>query len=245
MCGRFVSASPPDELARYFGAPVPDETLEPAYNVAPTSQVYAVRGAAGARNLSAMRWGLVPFWAKDLRIGAKMINARSETLFDKPAFRAAAKKRRCLIPVDGFYEWAKVAGHKPKQPYYIYRDDGEPLVFAGIWETWTPKPETNDNDGLSTPIESCTILTCAPNKTMANIHNRMPVLLSPSQWDRWLQDADDPQALLDMLMPAPDGLLTMHPVTTAVNRVGNNSAELIAVDPQPMMPVDTPEAASE
>ncbi|MEZ5341620.1 MAG: SOS response-associated peptidase [Acidimicrobiales bacterium] len=115
---------------------------EPSYNVAPTNEVYAVRADHGHRSLAALRWGLVPFWAKDAKIGSKMINARSETVSSKPAFRAAYKRRRCLIPADGFFEWSKVEGAKRKQPFYIYRTDGEPLVFAGLWESWRPRTTT-------------------------------------------------------------------------------------------------------
>ena len=148
MCGRFVSASPPDELAQYFGAEVhvevPIQPIEPNFNVAPTDTTYVVRrvdydDGPSVRSLAALRWGLVPFWAKDLKIGSKMINARSETVVDKPAFKRTFFRRRCLVPVDGFYEWTKVPGAKTKQPHYIYRTDGEPVVFAGLWDRWYPK----------------------------------------------------------------------------------------------------------
>lgn len=236
MCGRFVAASPPDELARYFGTQPSDDTLEPSFNVAPTKDVYAVRAVDGHRQLTTLRWGLIPFWAKDRKIGSKMINARSETIFEKPAYRRAIKSQRCLIPADGFYEWAKVAGQKKKQPYFIHHSDEEPLVFAGLWERWRPpvedgEGEDGEGDGeRPEAIETCTILTCGPNETMASIHNRMPVLLPPSQWDTWLADTDDPAALAPLLVPAPEGLLTMHPVTTAVNNVRNDGAHLLDVE---------------
>ncbi|MGI9613497.1 MAG: SOS response-associated peptidase [Acidimicrobiales bacterium] len=229
MCGRFVSASPPDELARYFGADNPGTELEPNFNVAPTREVYAVRASEGHRELTTLRWGLVPFWAKDVKVGAKMINARSETVLDKPAFRRAIRRRRCLIPADGFYEWAKVPGHTKKQPYYIHRTDGEPIVFAGMWERWRP-----DDDEEST-VESCTILTCGPNETMAAIHNRMPVLLAPPVWDDWLADTDDLDSLSELMIPAPDGLLTLRPVTPMVNSVRNNGPELLEVETEPLV----------
>jgi len=237
MCGRFVSASTPDELAQYFGAEFADDSLEASYNVAPTTEVYAIRDADGHRKLDTMRWGLVPSWAKDIKIGSKLINARAETLFDKPAFRAAARRRRCLIPADGFFEWARVTGQKRKQPYYIQRGDGDPLAFAGIWETWTvPSPQADggpDPDGEHAVITSCTIVTCPPNETMARVHNRMPVLLAPSDWDRWIAPVNDPVRLAELLVPAPNGLLVVHPVSTAVNRVGNNFPQLIEPDVNP------------
>ncbi len=241
MCGRFVSASPPDELAQYFGAQAPDQELEPNFNVAPTREVYAVRAADGHRRLTTMRWGLVPFWAKDLKIGAKMINARSETVLDKPAFRRAIRRRRCLIPADGFYEWAKVPGHKKKQPYYIHRTDGEPIVFAGMWERWSP-PSESESEGEASKTDdpeevviSCTILTCGPNETMSSIHNRMPVLLAPSVWDDWLADTEDTDALTSLMVPAPDGLLTLRPVTPMVNSVRNNGPELLDLEAEPLV----------
>jgi putative SOS response-associated peptidase YedK len=239
MCGRFVSASPPDELARYFGAENASPELEPNFNVAPTREVYAVRASDGHRELTALRWGLIPFWAKDVKVGAKMINARSETVLDKPAFRRAIRRRRCLIPADGFYEWAKVPGHKKKQPYFIHRADGEPIVFAGMWERWRPDDE-DESDSPSEVIESCTILTCGPNETMAAIHNRMPVLLPPTVWDDWLADTEDLDALAELLVPAPEELLTLRPVTPMVNSVANNGPELLDLDPEPL--VAEPEA---
>jgi putative SOS response-associated peptidase YedK len=228
MCGRFVSASPPDELARYFGAEIDDGELEPSFNVAPTNEVYAVRARDDARKLVTLRWGLVPFWAKDLKIGSRMINARAETVADKPAFRKAYQRHRCLIPADGFYEWAKIPGAKAKQPYFIHRSDGEPVVFAGLWERWRPRLEDGKTiDESADPIETCTILTCTPNADMASIHDRMPVLLPPSVWDDWLSVETDLDYVQSLLRPAPDDLLTLVPVSTAVNSVRNKGEELI------------------
>ena len=228
MCGRFVSASPPDELAKYFGAEEPDGPLEPSFNVAPTNEVYVVRARDGHRQLGTMRWGLVPFWAKDLKIGSKMINARAETVAEKPAFRKAYERRRCLIPADGFYEWAKVPGQKAKQPYFIHRPDGEPIVFAGMWERWKPRLDdgkTIDED--AEPIETCTIITTTPNTAMSAIHNRMPVLLAPPVWDDWLSDETDLDLIGSLLVPAPDDLLKLVPISTAVNNVRNKGEQLI------------------
>lgn len=235
MCGRFVSASPPDELANYFGTQLPDQELEPNFNVAPTREIYVVRARDGHRQLSSLRWGLVPFWAKDRKIGSKMINARSETVLDKPAYRRAIRRRRCLIPADGFYEWAKVAGHKKKQPYYIHRTDGEPIVFAGVWERWSPPVGADDELEEGETLETCTILTCAPNETMAAIHNRMPVLLPPSAWDDWLADTEDMSVIEELMVPAPDGLLTLRPVGLAVNSVRNNGPELLDIESEPLV----------
>lgn len=226
MCGRFVAASPPDELARYFGAAPPQVTLDASYNVAPTDQAYAVRAKDGHRDLTAMRWGLVPFWAKDLKIGSKLINARSESVASKPAFRSAYKKRRCLIGVDGFYEWAKVPGAKKKQPYYITRADGELIVFGGLWERWNER----DVDGNETGeiIRTCTIVTCAPNAEMSEVHDRMPVLVRTSEWDDWLDPTSDLDFVGKLMTPAPDGLLQLTPVTTMVNNVRNKGENLIS-----------------
>ncbi|MEM8925308.1 MAG: SOS response-associated peptidase [Actinomycetota bacterium] len=238
MCGRFVSASPPDELARYFEAAPPAVELEPNFNVAPTTTVYAVRAADGHRRLSELRWGLVPFWAKDRKVGSRMINARSETVLEKSAYRRAIRKRRCLIPADGFYEWAKVAGHKKKQPYYIHHRDEEPLVFAGLWERWSPPEGADDELGPDETLETCTILTCAPNATMAAVHDRMPVLLAPSVWDDWLAETDDMDALSSLMVPAPDDLLVLRAVSPMVNNVRNSGPELLEPDPEPLVPVD-------
>ena len=237
MCGRFVSASTPDELANYFGALAPDKDLEGNFNVAPTNEVYVVRANDGERQLETLRWGLVPFWAKDLKIGSRMINARSETVSEKSAFRRAYKSRRCLIPADGFYEWAKIAGHKKKQPFFIYRPDGEPLVFAGLWERWRPKNEDGEIDDSADVVESCTILTCSPNTDMEQIHDRMPVLVPAAAWDEWLSPDTDLDVIANLLRPAPDGLLELRPVTTSVNNVRNNGAHLLDPELEPLTPV--------
>jgi len=245
MCGRFVSASPPDEIARYFDADpaVDEQLLDPNYNVAPTDDVYAVLetdgsdGSDGARRLEALRWGLVPWWADSPAVGSRMINARAETLAVKNAFAPAYRARRCLIPADGFYEWAKVGAPKTKQPMYIHRADGERLVFAGLWETWR-----DPNDPQHGQLRSCTIVTTTANETMSPVHDRMPAVLASSAWDQWLDPRD---ANLDrlgiLLVPAPPSLLTMHPVSTEVNSVRNNGATLVEpVEPvEPAEPADT------
>src|SRR4051812_2591780 len=237
MCGRFVSSSPPDELAKYFDAEaVTESVIEPNYNVAPSNDVYVVVETGGVRRLEAFHWGLVPFWAKDPSTGNKMINARAESVAEKNAYKHAFKKRRCIIPVDGFYEWRKVAGQKAKQPYFITRADGEPLAFAGLWEVWRPK---DDVDRTTDPLRSCTIITGEPNEKIAEIHDRMPVILPPSAWAAWLDpDNDDVETLGQLLVPAPAALIELHPVRRAVHNVREKGPELIEPASEPVE--DTP-----
>ena len=232
MCGRYVAAAPPSEIAKYFAAAAPTETvLEPSYNVAPTNEVYAVVERDDERRLEHLRWGLVPLWAKDVAIGSKMINARAEGIAKKNAYRHAFRKQRCIIPADGFFEWKVVEGEKRKQPMYIHRVDGEPLAFAGLWETWRG-PERDDE-----PLYTCTIITTSANETMAPVHNRMPVILPPDRWEQWLDpDMQDIDELEKFLLPAPPSLLTLYPISTAVNHVRNKGPELIvplADSPEP------------
>jgi putative SOS response-associated peptidase YedK len=224
MCGRFVSSSSSDEIARYFGAEeVGESALEPDYNVAPTRDVFAVLESGSMRRVETLHWGLVPFWAKDVKIGNRMINARAETVADKNAFRSAFRKRRCIIPADGFYEWTVRAGQQKKQPYYVHRPDDEPFAFAGLWEVWRG-PERDRDEAL----HSCTIITTDANDVMAEIHDRMPVILPPSAWSTWLdRDQDDVETLGRLLVPAPDEVLTVHPVSTEVNNARNAGAHLI------------------
>ncbi|CAN5779484.1 SOS response-associated peptidase [soil metagenome] len=229
MCGRFVSSSPPDEVARYFDAEPPTEAaLGARYNVAPTDDVYVVLVDGGVRRMAPHHWGLVPIWATSPSAGARMINARSEGLAEKNAFKRAYAKRRCIVPADGFYEWQKVAGQKTKQPYFIHRPDHEPLAFAGLWEEWRG-PDRNGSERL----RSTTILTTAANETMAPIHDRMPVILPPGAWDEWLDPANaDLGTLGRLLVPAPPQVLALHPVSTEVGNVRNTGAHLVdPVDP--------------
>ena len=241
MCGRFVSSNTPDRIASYFGASFdtdPDATaatgepsVEPIqplgenYNVAPTNDIYAVVADAHAHPVvRAFHWGLVPSWAKDVKIGSKMINARAETLAEKPAFKSLFRSKRVIVPMDGFYEWKVVPGQKAKQPYFIHRRDGEPLAVAGLWAAWRDKAAGPDAPWL----HSCTVITTSANATMAPVHDRMPVLLPPTAWPQWLDpDEHDLEALSALLVPAPDDLLVMHPVSTAVNSVRNKGPELI------------------
>jgi putative SOS response-associated peptidase YedK len=239
MCGRFVAASPPDEIARYFGATAPEALLEPNYNVAPTNDVYAVLEDGSARKVEPLHWGLVPRWAKDPSIGNRMINARAETLASKNAFKHAFSKRRCIIPADGFYEWKAVtaggagsagggSGRKAKQPYFIHREDGEPFAFAGLWEVWR-NPDAPDQE----EVHSCCIITGEPNDKVREIHDRMPVILPPGAWDSWLDPENHDLDLLGkLLVPAPASITALHAVSTEVNNVRNKGSHLIdEVDP--------------
>jgi putative SOS response-associated peptidase YedK len=223
MCGRFVSAAPPALLADYLRVDeIRTEALDPSWNVAPTDAVYAAAETRDERRLlGTYKWGLVPSWSKDAGSGAKMINARVETLTKK--FARALERRRCLIPADGFYEWEKRDGKK--QPWFIHRSDGAPMVFAGLWEVWWP--EGVDRDEVE-PLRTCTIITTDANDLVRPIHDRMPALLAPSEWDTWLDRAtSDPAVLLPLLQPADPRALEMFEVSSRVNSVKNNDGELI------------------
>lgn len=230
MCGRFVSATPPDELARYFEVGAVADTVsrqppDPDWNVAPTREIYVVHDQAGVRTLTTMRWGLVPSWAEDTRIGNRLINARAETLATKPAFRSAFRRRRCLVPADGFYEWRSVEGQKARQPYYVHRTDGEPMAMAGLWE--------RQGD-----LVTCTVVTGPANATMAPLHDRMPVLVAPADWGLWLdRGVEDVDLVGGLLVPPPAELITFHPVATEVNNPRHGGPHLI--DPLPTDPART------
>jgi putative SOS response-associated peptidase YedK len=198
--------------------------VTPNYNVAPTNDIYAVVDTPEGRKVEVFHWGLIPVWAKDIKLGQKMINARAETLSSKGAYKPAFKRKRCIIPADGFYEWQKRPGVKTKQPYFIHRLDGEPLAFAGLWETWR-----DPSLGPEAPtLYSCTIITTEANGTMTPIHDRMPVILPPNAWDTWLdRENQDLVELNGLLVPAPDSLLTLRPVSTQVNNVRNKGEELV------------------
>ena len=225
MCGRYVSVSSPTILAERFAVEeVRIEDHEPDYNVTPRAEVPVVAVSRGKRTLDRVRWGLVPSWAKDLSIGDKLINARAGTVATKPAYKRAFAKRRCIVPADGFYEWAKVEGAKRKQPYFIRRRDGEPLAFAGLWEIWHDPNEDDD----APRIRSCVIVTTDANHKLESIHDRMPVVLPESAWDRWLDpEFDDVDALQSLLVPAPDDQIECWPVSTLVNKPANNGPELL------------------
>jgi putative SOS response-associated peptidase YedK len=226
MCGRFVQVSSPELLVERFGVhEVASPAHEPSYNVAPRATVFAVRDRVEdherRRHLSELRWGLVPSWAKDPKAGDRMINARAESLTDKPAYQRAFEKHRCLVPADGFYEWQRRGGRK--QPMFIHRRDGEPMAFAGLWAAWRD-PDVPDGDWL----RSCAIVTTNANDALAPLHDRMPVVLEEHDWDRWLDPTvDDVDALSRLLVPARNDVLDAYPVGTAVNSADNDGPELV------------------
>lgn len=218
MCGRFTLAVPGEQVAAQLQLAATPE-LSPRYNIAPTQQVGAVRAAEGGRELVLLRWGPVPSWAKDPSVGARMINARSETAAEKPAFRTALRQRRCLIPADGFYEWQAAAGGK--QPYHIRLADGGLMAFAGLYEHW----KAPDGEWLHT----CTILTTEANALMRPLHDRMPVILAPEHYSMWLDPGlRDAGPLQPLLAPYPPELMAATPVSKAVNRVSNDGPDLLA-----------------
>jgi putative SOS response-associated peptidase YedK len=218
MCGRYALYTPVEAMVRLFGL-VEAQAQPPRYNIAPTQIVSVVRADdQGARRAEGLRWGLVPFWAKELAIGNRMINARGETVAEKPAFRQAWRRRRCLIPADGFYEWQKLPDGK--QPWFISSDGPEPLAFAGLWERW-------DDRGRAEPVETCTIITTTANLTLRPLHERMPVILAPGAWDRWLDPGAGNEELASLLRPAADELLSARPVSRRVNSPGNDGPELV------------------
>jgi putative SOS response-associated peptidase YedK len=218
MCGRYVIKSPPALVRAVFGYPeLPN--FPPRFNVAPTQPVPIVRLDEGRRHFALMRWGFIPGWVKDPKSVSLLINARAESALDKPAFRNAIRRRRCLVPADGFYEWREAGGRK--QAYFVRRKDGAPFAFAGLWETWTgPNGEE---------LDTAAIVTTLANRTLSFIHGRMPAILSPEAFDLWLDCAkvDAPTAAA-LLVPAPDDLLEAYQVSPAVNRVANDSEALIA-----------------
>ncbi len=214
MCGRFVQSSSPLQYADQFGIST-DMSTKPRYNVAPTDNILACRlSSDGERELTSLHWGLIPSWSKGLDKRFSMINARAETVASKPAYRTPFRKRRCLIPADGFYEWKAEDG---KQPYYIHSKDNKPLVFAGIWDHW------QDEDGDR--IDSCSIIVCDANQQMQGIHDRMPVILPDDTWDSWLEGKDK-GALQAMLVPY-SGNLDIYKVSRTVNSPRNDGPDLI------------------
>jgi putative SOS response-associated peptidase YedK len=241
MCGRYSLTTPVEGLRLLFDFPE-QPNLRPRYNIAPTQEVAAVRadppagsaeeaagrgqgegdlaGKSGAgRHLTLLRWGLIPSWAKDPAIGARMINARAETLAEKPAFRSAFRKRRCLVAADGFYEWQK-RDTGPKQPYRIARPDGGPFAFAGLWESWRNPAEGRD-------VESCTIVTTAANAVLEPIHHRMPVILAPESYDLWLDPGATPERVQKLLAAEPGLELVATAISTRVNKVAHDDPEVI------------------
>lgn len=256
MCGRFTISKTEEELERRFAATFYTKVLEARYNIAPTRRTPVITDA-DPDHIQAYRWGLVPFWAKDPGIGARMINARIETVGEKPAFRSAFRKRRCLVLADGWYEW-KLIG-KRKQPFRILRKDREAFAMAGLWESWKPKNEKNGSDGggaangkaqstdrgtksanaAGLPLDeegrlhSFTIITQPAVEAIAHIHDRMPSVLLPEHERTWLEEALPDEDLRQLLVPFPGDQLEAYPVSTAVNNARNEAEELLEeVDPE-------------
>ncbi len=224
MCGRYTLRTEPSQIAKLFDLDEDDEypDLAPRYNIAPTQDVAAVRlnSEKDRRELVLLRWGLIPFWAKEAKIGNRMINARAETVAEKPSFRSAFAKRRCLVVADGFYEWQKTGGKK--QPYFIHRQDDEPFAFAGLWESWKHGEEE---------IQSCTIITTTANAVMEPLHDRMPVILAAEGFPVWLDpEFKDRESLKGLLRPCDPDLLEAYPVGTQVNNPRNDSPEILKSD---------------
>ena len=226
MCGRFTQRLSWRELHELLGLIGPALNLRPRYNVAPAQTIAAVRASAGGRTLSMLRWGLIPAWAKEPNIGYKLINARAETAHEKPSFRAAFKSRRCLIPADGFYEWAKAVKGRPKQPWLFQMMDGSGFAFAGLWESWRVPGGLTLTGSLAElepgdTLETCTILTTQANETVAPVHHRMPVILPHAAFDPWLGGENVP------LAPYPADTMTAHPVSTLVNKPANDDERCV------------------
>jgi putative SOS response-associated peptidase YedK len=249
MCGRFTLRTPATVLIQHFDLDVSGDRqlplFESRYNIAPTQDVLVVRTnpVDGKRSAKMMRWGLIPSWIEADKVGSgpPMINARSETLAEKPTFRTAFKRRRCIIPADGFYEWrASASGSKAKkQPYYIHRPDGEPFAFAGLWEKWSA-PKNASSPNASQPgdiegqgnltIDSCTIVTTSANNMMRDLHERMPVILAPCDYQAWLDTKlEDVAALQHLMAPCGEHEMVAEPVDTYVNKVANDDPKCIAV----------------
>lgn len=230
MCGRFVAGRDPAALAAALGVEqLPERVLPPNYNVAPTQDVSIVRRDHLARVLDIARWGLVPSWAKDPAIGNRMINARAETVAEKPAYRSSLATRRCLVPADGFYEWQAPAGTQGhKTPHYLQPADGSVLTMAGLYALWRDPGVADDGDPAAW-LMSTTILTTAAEGAVADIHDRSPVPVAPSLWEEWLDpQVPGPDVLARVLIGPPAGYWDMYPVSSAVNNPRNNSADLIA-----------------
>jgi len=247
MCGRYASSRSPEDLAEEFEIVDPrlDKDLPPDYNVAPTKEVYAVldrvprsedddtRDADPVRQLRILKWGLVPFWAKDPSIGSRMINARMETVAEKPAFRRAFAGRRCLLPADGYYEWYETqheikGGKTPKfkkQPFFIKPKDGSVMAMAGLYEVW--KDPTRDDDDPERFRWTCTVLTTEATDEVGRIHDRMPLLVTPDRRTAWLDPQTPKDQLSGLLVPAQQSGLEAFPVSTAVGNVRNNGPELV------------------
>lgn len=228
MCGRFTWTVPPELLWSIFEDFEIPMDFSPRYNIAPTQEVPVIpnihidgESNPDDKKLEFFHWGLIPSWAKDPKIGSRMINARSETLSEKPSFRNAYKRRRCLIIADGYYEWQQIPGEKTKQPIYIRLKSKQPFAFAGLWEEWKA-------DRIDKSLRSCTIITCAPNTMLGEFHHRMPVILHQDDFKQWLAPGQQQTHELQPLLTAyPDEEMEAFPVSTFVNRPMNDSPECI------------------
>ncbi|RZB35960.1 MAG: hypothetical protein SRB2_02625 [Desulfobacteraceae bacterium Eth-SRB2] len=221
MCGRFVQNSPLQIIQRIFNTDKVLFEVIPNYNVAPTQKILAIINQDNENKLEKLHWGLVPFWANDISMGSRMINARAETVSQKPGFRNAFRKRRCVIPADGFYEWKGEKGDK--HPFYITVPSGKPFAFAGLWETWTDKE--NDEESV---YKSCTIITTAASEPLSSIHHRMPAILDPEFYEKWLNEKMQNPKNLEIILR--DGLIhdmIYYPVSKLVNSVKNNDPNCI------------------
>jgi putative SOS response-associated peptidase YedK len=232
MCGRYAITTAPEAIRALFGYPE-QPNFPPRYNIAPTQPVPIVRLTEGKRSFALVRWGLIPAWVKDPRSFSLTINARGESVIDKPAFRNAMRRRRCLFPADGFYEWRQEA--RGKRPYFVRARSGAPLAFAGVWESWMgPNGEEMD---------TAAIVTTTANRAIRHIHDRMPVIIAPEAFDFWLDGAKvDAEAAAALIAPAPDDLLEAYEVSSAVNHVANDAPELVA-PVQPGAPLAQPRVA--
>jgi putative SOS response-associated peptidase YedK len=218
MCGRFALTIDPADLQEFAEYTLPTK-FAPRFNIAPTQPVLAIPND-GTKTADFFVWGLIPSWAKDPTIGSRLINARGETLAEKPSFRGSFKYKRCLILSDGFYEWKVQPGTKTKVPYFIHLQDRRPFAFAGLWDQWTSP------DGAA--VRSCTIVTIEPNALMASLHNRMPAILRPADYEQWLDPTPrTPDSLQPMLAPFPAEEMAAYPVSTLVNSPANDRAELV------------------
>lgn len=253
MCGRIALYTPPARLSRQLEAALDamvDPEAPPSWNVAPTDGALAIRAPRPPREddpepdqplpkreMTVFRWGLVPYWAKDPSIGSRMINARAETVATKPAFQSLLARRRCLVVADGFYEWKRTVTHrKTSTPFYFVRKDGRPLTFAGLWDYWRDPQRPDDPDAR---LRTCTIITTEASPDVADIHDRMPVIVEPSEIDHWLDRAEeDPGYAQSFLQPSPAKLLVRHQVGRRVNNVRNDGPDLIEEDDS-----DAPEPA--
>ena len=235
MCGRYTLTASPEALRallRYIEQP----NFPPRYNIAPTQPIPIVRLVEGKRQFALVRWGLLPSWVKDPKTFSLLINARGESAADKPAFRAAMKRRRCLIPADGFYEWQATGDRK--RPFYVHAKSGEPLVFAGLWETWTgPNGEE---------LDIAAIVTTRANTTLSVLYERMPVIVPPEAFDLWLNTNEvDAAAAAALIVPAPDDLLEAYEISTVVNRTANDNPKLLEpVGAAPPVPAPAPTPAA-